>query len=303
MDGKSSLAQKIAEYDYLDLHIHLENVPGEFLCSDVLYFASSVNGASYDRIKTLSDRFPQVIPQFGIHPMKAAEESLCGDNTLRLVKECGLIGEIGLDFHWVEDRRTDTAQRAAFRMFLQAAASTGAPPVIHTKGAEEEILTLLDEYSIGNALIHWYSGPPSLLPAYAERGCFFTVGPDVLAGTETALLIPRDRLLCETDNPTGVPWITGGKPGGDDIKRVYRGTADLLGVSEEYLVRLCRENALSWLDCQGREKPGDSDRSRACGRSSICVREGSPPWRNRTGSPGESPVPAASLSSPVRCRS
>ena len=249
MDIKKSLVQKITEYDYLDLHIHLENVPADFLSPDVLHFASSVDRNSYGRIKALSEKNPRVIPQFGIHPMKAAADRTGREEAVKLVRECGLIGEIGLDFHWVEDRRTDAAQRAVFRMFLETAAATGAPPVIHTKGAEEEILALLNEYSLDNALIHWYSGPPSLLPAYAERGCFFTVGPDVLAGSETALLIPRNRLLCETDNPTGVPWITGGEPGGEDIKRVYRGTADLLGVSEEYLIRLCRENALSWLDC------------------------------------------------------
>ena len=247
MNAKKSLAEKIEEYDYLDLHIHLDKAGPDFLSPGVLYFASSVNRKSYDKTKALARLSPQVVPMFGIHPMTAGSEKADRKEAARLIGECGLIGEIGLDFHWVEDRSTDEAQRAVFRMFLSEAARSGAPPVIHTKGAEEEVLSCLEEFSLSNALIHWYSGPVSLIPAYVERGCFFTVGPDVLGGSEIARFIPRDRLLCETDNPTGMPWICGGEAKGDDIKRVYRKTASLLGIREGTLIKQCRENALRWI--------------------------------------------------------
>ncbi|MEE0705682.1 MAG: TatD family hydrolase, partial [Adlercreutzia sp.] len=53
-------------------------------------------------------------------------------------------------------------------------------------------------------IFHWFSGSSDDLQRALHAGCFFSVGPRMLAsrrGREYARQIPLDRLLLETDMP------------------------------------------------------------------------------------------------------
>ncbi|MBN2626259.1 MAG: TatD family hydrolase [Spirochaetales bacterium] len=247
MDIKPDILKDLDRFDYLDLHTHLEDCPEGDLATGILYFASSMDRLSWEKTADLARRNRAVLPLCGIHPMRAREALSDLPSLLGAAEGIPLIGEIGLDFHWVEDRSGDEAQRRVFREFLALASRTGAPPTIHTKGAEGEILEELRRHSITNALIHWYSGPQELIPLYLEQGCYFTAGPDVFSGSPVCSLVPPDRLFCETDYPTGMPWICGGESRTDDIIRVYEQTALLLGTEVSRLADRLKENLINWL--------------------------------------------------------
>ena len=81
---------------------------------------------------------------------------------------------------------------------------------LHTKGAEHEVLEMLNRFGIGRSIIHWYSGPVNLIESYLAAGCHFTVGVDVLNPRKTpdiAEILPLERILLETDNPDGYRWF------------------------------------------------------------------------------------------------
>ena len=94
---------------------------------------------------------------------------------------------------------------------------------IHTKGAEREVLTLLQKYQLKNQIIHWYSGPLDLIEDFLILDCFFTISVDAGHSELTDAIvdrIPYDRLLFETDGPGALEWVTGTPSWPEEILRI-----------------------------------------------------------------------------------
>ena len=156
-----------------------------------------------------------------------------------------MIGEIGLDFHWVKDPSEYTGQKRVFDYFLAAAREQNKTVNLHTKGAEQEILDMLGAYEIEKAIIHWYSGPLDILKAMVNRGWHFTVGVEVMRSEHIRTivrLVPVGQLLTETDNPGGQKWLTGslGMPG--LILDVVREISEIKKIHPEELAQVIEEN-------------------------------------------------------------
>jgi TatD DNase family protein len=204
----------------IDAHAHLDKyddalVPpllDELDTQRVLTIGVATDPAAYARTCALAERSPWIVPTFGIHPWSAAEYADQLEHFGASIERSPMIGEIGLDFHWVEDRALDEVQRAVFAFFLQAAHAQRKIVNLHTKGAEAEVLELLARYQVERAIVHWYSGPLDIADALAARGALFTIGVELHSSAliqELARRLPLELLLTETDNPGGLEWLTG----------------------------------------------------------------------------------------------
>lgn len=163
----------------------------------------------------------------------------------QVVARSPVLGEIGLDYHFVEDPSHYPAQRKVFEFFLAAAREQEKIVNLHTSGAERQILGLLARHDIRRAIVHWYSGSFDTLRAMAERGEFFTIGVEVLSSTRIqaiARAVPPEQLLTETDNPDGLQWLTGvlGMP--VRIREVVQKLAVLRNTTSEDIIRTVQEN-------------------------------------------------------------
>ena len=126
------------------------------------------------------------------------------------------IGETGLDFYY--DHSPRAAQAEAFARFLALAHAVGKPVVCHIRDAHAEARELL---VAGRApelgcVIHCFTGTPDDARAYAELGCYVSFSGIVTYKTAQGLrdavpLVPRDRLLIETDCPYLAPIPKRGK--------------------------------------------------------------------------------------------
>lgn len=178
----------------------------------ILTVCVAMDVPSYLRTKEIAASCPWLVPTFGIHPWEAPRYV---DNLTLLdpyLQETPLIGEAGLDFHWVEDRSLYASQMAVFRYQCRWAQRLSKRMNLHTKAAEREILQTLTEFGLRGSIIHWYSGPVELIEAYLDIGCYFTLGVETLTSPliqEIARRIPQERILLETDNPGGYEWLTG----------------------------------------------------------------------------------------------
>ncbi|GAB4197096.1 MAG: hypothetical protein OHK0022_15170 [Roseiflexaceae bacterium] len=210
----------------VDAHAHLDQYDavhagralGDLARHRVLTLSVAMDPASYARACALAERSPWVIPSFGIHPWRASDYAGQLDALQPLIDASPLLGEIGLDYHWVEDRTAFPAQRAVFEHFLAQARAQNKIVNLHTKGAEAEVLDALVRHRIERAIVHWYSGPLELAEALAARGALFTIGVELHSSPliqELARRLPPELLLTETDNPGGLEWLTGevGMPG------------------------------------------------------------------------------------------
>ncbi|MCI8516387.1 MAG: TatD family hydrolase [Hungatella sp.] len=142
-------------------------------------------------------------PACGIHPWYADRYEL--SDMERWLLLCPVIGEIGMDSVWC--RVPLDVQEERMRQQLHLACRLQKPVVLHTKGQEEKIARIIDEYP-NRYLVHWYSCE-SFLEEYVSRGCYFSVGPDVWwnpSVRKVAERVPLERLLIETDGLEAVRW-------------------------------------------------------------------------------------------------
>lgn len=217
----------------------------------VFTIAVSMDISSYQSCLEIGDACELVLPTFGIHPRRAPEYADRLRELGPLIEQSPAIGEIGLDFHWIKESAQFPAQRKVLKYFLAAAREQKKMVNLHTKGGENEILNLLEHFDISRAIIHWYSGPLSILRPYAQFGAYFTIGVELLHSDAIRAIaeeIPDHLLLTETDNPGGLKWLKGidGMP--VDLKGVIQTLAELRGISADALARTVHENFLRLID-------------------------------------------------------
>ncbi len=238
----------------IDAHAHLDHYGDrldaaldEIAREHILTISVAMDLPSYRSAQAAAARCDWVIPTFGVHPWTAPEYADRLDELAEVVAHSPMIGEIGLDYFWVEDTSRFAAQRTVCEYFLAAARDQHKIVNLHTKGAEDEILTLLRQYQVERAIVHWYSGPVDALHRLIDYGAWFTVGVEVLRSAHIRALarrIPTGQLLVETDNPGGWEWLSGtpGMPG--LLNDVIRTLAEIREVATDELAETLRANFL-----------------------------------------------------------
>lgn len=139
----------------------------------------------------------------GLHPLLAAENRKELTLFKRLVDQTSYIGEIGLDFS-TEGIATKNEQISVLWEVLATIKGKKKIVSVHSRNAEKELLDMLCEFEIKNAIFHWYSGPVDLIPAIIERGFYFSINESMCRsknGQSIIGKIPREKILTETDAP------------------------------------------------------------------------------------------------------
>jgi len=134
------------------------------------------------------------------------------------------IGETGMDAYRIPDgfEREEVLkeQERVFRLHLDLCEELGKPVIIHVRDAHEEVTRVLAEYvSAGKlarrGIMHCFTGTPEQACRYVELGMYISIPgiitfPPKKGETENSLVaalrvVPRDRLLVETDSPYLAP--------------------------------------------------------------------------------------------------
>jgi TatD DNase family protein len=208
----------------VDAHSHLDRYDlfGEGLLDSALEeinqhrvftISNSMDLPAYRRNLEIGEMVDLVLPIFGVHPWNAPQYADRLQDLTGAIERSPLIGEIGLDFFFVKDRSEYPDQRRVFEFFLATASEQSKIVTLHTKGAEQAVLELLDEHDVPRAIVHWYSGPLDIFRELVARGVTFTVGVEVLYSGHIQTIareIPSEQLLTETDNPGGPKGFIGG---------------------------------------------------------------------------------------------
>jgi len=209
---------------YIDAHAHLDKydaelpeILGQIEENEIFTLSVSMDPESYAKSRKIDDQSAWVVTSFGVHPWEAPK--YCGRIGILdpLIDASPMVGEIGLDYHFVTEPENHVLQREVFKYFVQKGVAQGKILNIHSKGAEADVDRILGELGAQRAIIHWYAGPKQELEKLIERGFYFSVGVEVLSNSHIqaiAKAIPAVQLLSETDNPGGYRWLTGelGRP-------------------------------------------------------------------------------------------
>lgn len=204
------------EYRLFDMHCHLDFLPnaagfartaGE---NGAAFYSNTVEPAGYLQAREALAGLPNVRVGVGLHPWWV-DDGRCGpeevEQACQLASTTPYIGEVGLDLGKRHVASRD-AQVAAFRRVATVCAREGGKLIsIHSVKAGHAVLDILEETGClrGNRVVmHWFSDSDDALRRAIALGCWFSVGPRMLAtkrGRQYVRLIPLEKLLLETDLP------------------------------------------------------------------------------------------------------
>lgn len=207
----------------IDLHCHLDLYPEPARvadeCAERGLYVLSVTTTPTAWAGTHALAKGRIRTALGLHPQLAHERKTelgLFDDLLPVVR---YVGEIGLDGSR-EFRNYWKDQLAVFNHVLSACAAVGGRIMsIHSRSASQAVLNCLEARpEAGTPVLHWFTGSPSDLRRAIAMGCWFSVGPAMLAtarGKALVALMPPHRVLPESDGPFAqrngsplFPWHT-----------------------------------------------------------------------------------------------
>lgn len=139
----------------------------------------------------------------GLHPLAVAGHRPEFDAFTRLLPLTSFVGEVGLDFSR-HGRGTKAEQIDSFRFVARHLVQSPKVVSLHSRGAEADVLAILQEHRICGAIFHWFTGPLAILDRAIADGHYFSVNPAMLgtaSGRAVIGRVPRTRLLTESDGP------------------------------------------------------------------------------------------------------
>ena len=175
--------------------------------------------SSAHRSVALAERDPDIFATVATHPHDVAQMTddwWAVHERLAPHPRVVAIGETGLDYYY--DHSPRELQKAAFARFIQLAHRVNKPVVCHIRDAHEDardILVANDAMKLG-VVIHCFTGTPDDARAYAALGCYVSFSGIITYKTaqpirDAVALVPRDRILIETDCPYLAPIPKRGK--------------------------------------------------------------------------------------------
>lgn len=202
------------------------------------------------RACALADKYDWIYAAVGSHP-DAADH--IGPDILETYRQLALenpkvkaIGEIGLDYHYEDVPRQQ--QILCFREQMALARELGLPVIVHEREAHEDALKILEDFPDVTGVFHCYSGSAEMAKLLVSKGWYigFTgviTFKNARKLVETALTIPLERMVIETDCPYMSPEPFRGRrndPG--YIHRMAEKLAELRGICAEEMAAITCEN-------------------------------------------------------------
>jgi len=159
-----------------------------------------------------ADRFDNVWAAVGAHPHDGKDFDY--EHSLKLLEDLAgqprvvAFGEIGLDFYKDYSPRED--QEKLFRAQLEVALKTKLPLILHVRDAWKDFWRITEDYDGIQAVVHSFSSGRKQMDRIVDKGWFVGLNGIMTftrdqAQLEAARLIPKERLLLETDAPFLTP--------------------------------------------------------------------------------------------------
>lgn len=201
----------------------------------------------------LSKTYEGIYPIIGWHPTEAGSYTDEVEAKLtELVKTEGILalGEMGLDYHWMEDSKE--VQIESFRKQIRLAKKLNLPIVIHNRESTEDVYQVLKEENIQaiGGIMHSFNLDSEWLHKFLDLGMHISFSgvltfKNATEVKESARLVPLDKVLIETDAPYLSPEPHRGKRNEPSYVRfVAKELAELHGISLEEIADITTQNAL-----------------------------------------------------------
>ena len=161
--------------------------------------------------------------------------------------KCVCLGEIGLDYHYDDTDKEKQMEYFERRMLL--AEKLGLPVSIHDREAHGDVMDVIRRHPDVKGILHSFSGSPEMAEELVRLGYYISFSgtltfTNAKKPREVAAVLPKDKVLIETDCPYLTPHPHRGKTNHSGYLSYTNAVlAGIWGVSEEECARITEENA------------------------------------------------------------
>ncbi len=253
------LSNKVVMY-LIDHHCHLqhekyENMKEEVIkqtCEEMSYVVvSGANEKWNKKAIEIAEKCKNFFATIGYHPVDAVkysdkewEEKLKTLEELAKHPKVIAIGEIGLDYHWIKDEKTNEIAKQRFLEQIRLADKLGLGVVIHSRDAELDAIKLVAENKRDNKVaFHCYSSHKHTELLHEHR-FYAAVCTNIVRSKSVKKFVKRfgiERLLTETDAPYLSPFV-GEINYPRNVKIVIEKISNILDMSLDDVSKKIKEN-------------------------------------------------------------
>lgn len=194
---------------------------------------------SFDDFYFAAGFHPENLEDFSVEDLEKLEPFFADE-------KCVAVGEIGLDYHWMNS--TKEKQRELFVAQIEIAKAKGLPVIVHDREAHGDTLDIL-KATKPSGVLHCFSGSVEMAREVIKLGMF--LGFNGVATFKNARKIPEvireiplDRIVLETDCPYLAPEPHRGKRNDSSfIPFVAQRIGEILGISAQEVLDVTNKNA------------------------------------------------------------
>lgn len=212
--------------------------------------------SNLDPVYDYTQNYGHVFCSQGIHPHQAIEYDLQTHEKLSQIFQSKkdkvvAVGEIGLDFHYNYSPLKE--QLEAFEQQLQIACDFDYPVIIHSRDADEQMITVLKKFTSSlkkKGVIHSFTSGPKLAEFALDNG--FHLGFNGIITFKNAdnvrdivKMTPLEQMLIETDSPFLTPIPHRGKENAPFyLPHIIDFLSQLLSKESDIITKQTTQNAM-----------------------------------------------------------
>lgn len=243
----------------IDTHCHLSNNDYENLdevikSMDGIMIASGCDDKTNREVLELVSKYDNVYGTLGIHP---EEIDNINESSFNFIEEnlsntkIVAIGEIGLDYYWVNDNKEK--QIEIFERQLKIAEKYNKPIVVHSRDSIQDTYDILKKYKL-KGTIHCFSSSLEMAREFIKLGYKIGVGGTVTFKNSKKLQeivkeLDLKDILLETDSPYLSPQpFRGKKNKPSNVYYVAQKISELKDIDIKEVLSITCTNAISIFD-------------------------------------------------------
>lgn len=199
-------------------------------------------------------KYSNMYTAIGIHPSDTrflsdidSELSEIEAMILDKTNKCVCLGEIGLDYHYPDTDKEK--QHSYFEAQMQLAERLNLPVCIHDRDAHEDVMAVIRRYPGVRGVLHSYSGSVEMAKELVSLGYMISFSgtltfKNARRPVEVAAVMPRERVLIETDAPYLAPHPKRGSLNhSGNLEYTNARLAEIWGITPEECAEITENNA------------------------------------------------------------
>lgn len=242
-----------------DTHCHLDNEVFFQDLDSVIRSAKNVEVRSMlipaadlkdlPRAREIAEKNSNIFFASGAHPYHLDDFNLEQIEFYQNHPKCIAIGECGLDYFRLPEigiEEYENKQKECFIAQIKLALKVDKPLILHIREASADVAEILREFPKARGVFHCFNADRILLE-FSDRFYYGIGGVLTFKNSkrlaEVLPLLPKERLLLETDAPYLAPHPFRGKRNEPQyIPLIAEKISEILGISFAEVVQICQKN-------------------------------------------------------------